>query len=206
MRPDYATLTDELAEDVIFTRLCGYDEDERLRYAGIGLMAQAVYKRLLWKFRVDPADGLPCRSFARWVKIACPYSYSTCYAAMRDCDAMPDVSAEDLAEIPQSNFATLKQLSTHVRASTSILYAAKTAKTSVFVDTVRAAFPDQHIEAHASLRLNPTESQRDVIQRAIDAAIQCGYGGTREEVIEGWASNWLMEQDGASSAKEAVIH
>lgn len=190
---DYLALPDPEAEQAIYASLAAYDEDSRLRYAQIGMMALAVYRRLLWKHRTDPADGFPCRSFARWVRICCPYAYSSVYAAMRDAEALQDVPQDDLAQIPQSNMATLKQLSTKVRAHPAVLEAAKTQRTEEFVETVRREYPDQHLSHRSPLRLNPTEEQKAEIEEAVEIAIQRGDATCKEEAIFMWAIDYKQE-------------
>lgn len=193
MTPDYATLPDSDAEQFIYQQMRVYDDAERLKYSQIGLMALAVDRRLLWKWRTDPADGFPCRSFSRYLKIACPYACSTVYAALRDVESLQDVPADELAQIPQSNIATMKQLSTQVRAQPAILKAAQTQRTEAFVETVRRAHPDQHLSRRSAFRFNPTEEQRAEIEEAVDLAIQRGDATCKEEAIFMWAIGYKQE-------------
>lgn len=200
----YLTLPDSEAEAIIFAELRAYDEYERLRWGRIGLMALNVHRRLLWRYRLDPLDGLPCHSFARWLRIACPYAYSTVYASLRDVEALQDVPAEHLAEIPQANFATMRQLSTAVRADAAVLVSAKTDRPEDFARHIEQHHPLQHIEAPSSLRFRPTLTQKAIILRAIEEAIREGLGGTREEILEMWACEYLQGQGGASELQESM--
>ena len=193
MNPDYQQLPDTEAEEVIYQSLHSYDTDARLKYAQIGLMARAVDQRMLWRSRIDPADGLPCRSFSRWVRIASPYAYSTVYAAMRDVTELQDVPPLELAQIPQSNLATLKQLSGGVRKRPEVLKAAMTQKNEAFVATIQRDFPDQHLSQRTPFRLNPTEEQRAEIEEAIELALQRGDARSREEAIFMWAVEYRLE-------------
>src|ERR1019366_3031212 len=131
------------------------------------LMALAVEKRMLWRYVTDPQDGLPCHSFARWVRVCAPAGYSTIYSALRDCEALADVPAADLAQIPHECFSTMKHLSGGVRKRPEVLAAAKTGR-GTLIQHVQKHFPDQHIEDTEDLRLHPTTSQKAIILQAIE--------------------------------------
>lgn len=187
---DYTLLADCEAEKAIFHRMGIIDESMRISYAAQGLMAREVKHRSLWKLRTDPITGLPCHSWTRYLQCACPYSYSTVHAALSDIEALADIPAADLAEIPQSNFTTMRQLSTSVRAEPEILQAAKTQKGEEFVETVRKAHPGQALEHRKSLRFKPTESAVAIIEEAIAMAMERG-AGTRDDALEMVAANTL---------------
>lgn len=202
---DWNTLSDKEAAKLISARVRQWDAEEPLRYAALGLMCLAVQKRLLWQL-VKDEDGLPCRSFARWVRFHAPRGYSTCYAALRDCEELQDVPPADLAEIPQSSFATMKQLSTKVRANPKVLAAAKTGRAEL-VDYVKAHHPGQHVESRSPYRLNPTEGQRAEIEEAVELAIRRGDATSPEEAIFGWAVDYKQGHvdDGATEAVVGAI-
>jgi hypothetical protein len=192
MTPNYLALPDPEAAELISTLVKRWDEEEQTRYATLGLMVLAVHKRMLWQHVLDPEDGFPCRSLARWIRLCAPKGYSTCYAAMRDCEELSDVPAVDLAQIPQSNFATMKQLSTAVRRDPAVLKAAK-GKTEGLVAHVKKTHPDQHLSHTAPFRLTPTDEQRAEIEEAVELAIQCGDATSKEEAIFMWAVSYRQE-------------
>lgn len=191
MITDYTSLPDPEAESTIFARLNDYDEEERLRYAQIGLMVLAVHKRQLWQHRIDKADGFPCRSLSRWIRIACPYAYSTVYAALRDVQELADVPAEELSKIPQSNFRTLRSLSTAVRRDPKVLEAAK-GKTEGLVAHVKANYPMQHIEAETVFRVPLNETQMADVEGALAKAMARGCE-SRSQAL------WMIAVDFISS-------
>lgn len=206
---DWSSVSDQIAESLIFKEMQAYDREQRLRYAQVGLMAREVENRSLWKHRLDPDTGLPCGSWTRWLRCACPYSYSSVHAALSDIKKLADVPAEHLAEIPQSNFGTMKQLSTAVRAIPEILQAAKTQKGEDFVETVRKSHPGQHLEHRKALRFRPVESAAKTIEEALEKAMERG-AGTRDEALEMIAANaledWRREQEVESSIEDAFLH
>jgi len=166
---DYKELPEAEAEQAIYENLKNYDEDSRLRYAQIGLMVLSVQKRELWKLRIDPADGFPCRSLARWIRIACPYAYSTVYAALNDVEELQDMPQDVIAQVPQGNFKTLKQLSTKVRRDPEVHKVAKE-KSEKLVQHIQKNYPEQAIEQNLFMRFSPTTSQRGDIQDALQHA------------------------------------
>ena len=195
MNPDYLKLPDEEAAQAITDHIKQWDAEEPLRYAAIGLMTHQVWKRMLWQHVIDPANGFPCRSFARWVRVTAPAGYSTVYAAMRDVEALPDVPAADLAQIPQSNFKTLKQLSTAVRGDEKVLAVAKSGRTDELVKYIQKEHPAQHIEADTFLRVPLTETQMADVEDAIKKAMDSGRCDSRSQVIWSWAVEELLKTD-----------
>lgn len=187
MTPEYSALPDPDAEALIFATLAIYAEEEHSRYASVGLMADAVDKKLLWRHHIDPEDGFPCRSFARWTQL-CAYPRSTLYAAMRDVqELLPDVSAADLAQIPQSNFRAFKQLSTAVRRDPAVLKAAK-GRTEALVAHVKKHHTDQHLEADTMFRVPLNETQLADVEAALEKAMARGCG-SRSEAL------WMLAVD-----------
>jgi hypothetical protein len=174
---DYLALPDPEAATLISSLIREWDETEPLRYASLGLMALTVERRMLWKH----VPG--CTSFASWVRYAAPRGYSVVYAALRDCEELADVPAADLAQIPASNFHTLKQLSSRVRRTPAVLEAAKTQRAEEFVGTIRRDFPNQHIEHKRALRFNPDESAAEKIEEALDLAMEHG-AANRNDALE----------------------
>ena len=167
-------------EPEIFARLNDYDEQERLRYAEVGLMVLTVEQGELWKLRTDPQTDYPCRSLNRWIQIACPYAHSTVYAALRDVKELQDVPTADLAQISQSNMRTMRQLSTKVRNDPKVLEAAKTGRTDALVSLVKANFPQQHLEAETVFRVPLNETQMADVEAAIAKAMNRGCASRSE--------------------------
>ncbi len=204
----YTDLPDPEAEAIIYGTLHAYDDDSRLKYAQIGQMALAVSRRMLWRHRKDPADGLPCRSMARWIRIACPYAYSTVYAAMRDVEDLQDVPAEELAQIPQSNMRTMKQLDRRARRDPEVLRIAKSKQSEHLVAHIREHRPDLHIEMRGDFRLKPSEDQLAEIEEAITLALERGDASSKEEAVFMWAVNYRQECERAilEAAGKQVAH
>ena len=167
-------------EPEIFARLNDYDEQERLRYAEVGLMVLTVEQGELWKLRTDPQTDYPCRSLNRWIQIACPYAHSTVYAALRDVKELQDVPTADLAQISQSNMRTMRQLSTKVRNDPKVLEAAKTGRTDALVSLVKANFPQQHLEVETVFRVPLNETQMADVEAAIAKAMNRGCASRSE--------------------------
>lgn len=162
----YIALPDSEAAVLIANHLLAWDTAQRVAYAQVGLMVLEVERRLLWRHYATE-DGLPCTSFNHFLRVCCPFAYATAYAAKRDCEALPDVDAADLAQVAQSNFVTLKQLSTAVRRDPAVLEAARRPGLDKYI---AEKHPGQHIEPRGSLRFAPTANQREDIEQALKHA------------------------------------
>lgn len=181
---DWIGVPDEQAEKIIFSRLQTLDAHQRLGYAAIGLMCREVQLRELWKHRLDPHTGQPCTGFTRFIRVACPYSYSTAFAAKSDVEELLiDLSPEDIADIPQSNLSTMRQLSTAVRSDPKVLKAAKTESPGEFVAMIQVTHPEQAIETRKALRFNPPASAADYINGVLEEAKNHG-ASSRDHALE----------------------
>jgi hypothetical protein len=168
-------MSDTRDEVRIFSRLQAIDKGWKLSYVEAGMLCKEVQDRLLWRER--------CASFAEWMKRAAPYGYAQAWAALRDIEALSDVPAEHLIEIPQANFPILKQLSTHVRAEPSVLHMAKTARSDEFAEHVEREHPEMHIETRRTMRFHPEASAAERIEAALSMAFGKG-ARTRDEALE----------------------
>jgi hypothetical protein len=132
------------------------------------------------------------------VRCVAPHAYSTVYAAKRDIEELHDVPADDLAQIPQSNLVTMKQLSTKVRGDEKVLDIAKHGRTEQLVDYIREHHPAQHLEAKKVLKFTPDESAAEKIEEALAEAENHGARG-RNDALELMAVTvmeiWRMEAE-----------
>ena len=179
------------AETALYDRLRYLDRTTKLAYSEIGYISLTVQASLLHEYRIDPQSGKPC-SFSRWIKLACPWGYATAFAAMRDVETLADIPAEHLAEIPQSNFPILKQLSTAVRAEPEVIQGAKEKSSEEFTEQIRQDYPEQHLEVTKVLRIKLEESALAIVEEAIREAEQRG-AMTRGEALEQICAEALLE-------------
>jgi hypothetical protein len=179
------------AEAALFDRLRYLDRTTKLAYSEIGLISLTVQAYRLHEHRTDPEADRPC-SFTRWLRLAAPWSYSTAFAAMRDVEDLKDIPAEHLAEIPQSNFPILRQLSTTVRSEPQVLEAAKSKSAGDFVEQIRKYHPEQHLESRKMLRVNMEESALEKVEEAIFEAMSRG-ASNRGEALEMICAEALLE-------------
>jgi hypothetical protein len=179
------------AEAALYERLRYLDRTVRLSYSEIGFISKTVQTYLLHEHRTDPQTNKPC-SFTRWLRLAAPFGYSTAFAAMKDMEDLRDIPAEHLAEIPQSSFHVLKQLSTAVRAEPTVIEAAKNKSTDDFVEQIRKDHPDQHLESHKMLRVNMEESALVVVKEAIREAEKRG-ATNQSEALEAICAEALTQ-------------
>jgi hypothetical protein len=192
------TLHDSESEPILFNRLQQIAATWELGYAEVGLICREVDAYLLWQQRPDPDTGEPCASFARWIHVCCPRSYSTVYAAMRDVEALKDVPDRHLAKIPASNFPIVKQLSTAVRNDPEVMAGAQTKCTEDFVEQIRRDHPGQAIERSRVLRFKLDESAADEVEAVIQMAEARGaknWAEALEAICAEVKTQWLMESD-----------
>lgn len=196
-------LPNTAAEAALFERLRYLDRMEKLSYAEKGFISLTVQTYLLHEHRVDPQTGKPC-SFTRWLRLAAPWSYSTAFQAMRDVETLADIPAEHLAEMPQSAFPILKQLSTAVRSEPQVIEAAKSKTSEEFVEQIRKDHPEQHIDTRKMLRINIEESALTVVEDAILEAMKRG-AVNRGEALEMIAAEALLEWRFEEAIKESLV-
>jgi hypothetical protein len=170
------------AEFALFDRLRYLDRTTKLAYSEIGYISLTVQAYQLHEHRTDLQTGKPC-SFTRWIRLAAPWGYSQAFAAMRDVEELKDIPAEHLAEIPQSNFPILRQLSTAVRVEPQVIEAAKSKTSKAFVEQIRKDYPEQHLETRKTLRFTVDESLAAKVEEAIAQAMERG-ATTRSEALE----------------------
>lgn len=177
------TLDDIISEAAYFLELQRIDNEVKFNYARVGIICRDVKNRLLWQRRIDPSTGEPFRSMAKWVRAACPWSYATTYAALRDVEELKDIPEEVLAQIPASNFPIVKQLSTAVRSDPVVIEAAQTKPTDEFIEQIKESHPEQHFETKTLLRFQMEESAAKVVEDVLRVAMGRG-AATRSEALE----------------------
>jgi hypothetical protein len=191
------------AESILFERLRYLDRTTKLAYSEIGTISLTVQRFRLHEHRYDEELKKPC-SFTRWLRLAVPWSYATAFAAMKDIEELADIPAAHLAEIPQSNFPILRQLSTAVRAEPQVIEAAKNKSADEFIGQIRHDHPEQHIESRKMLRVNMDESALAKVEEAILEAMQRG-ATSRGEALEAVAAEALLEWQFEKEITEALI-
>jgi hypothetical protein len=200
---DILGMPDSKAEAILFDRLRKIDDNYKLSYAEVGQICIQVQAYLLHEQHTDPDTGEPC-SFSRWLHLAAPYSHSTCYAAMRDCEELKDIPVEHLAEMPSSSFSVLKQLSTAVRADPELIEAAKTKRTDDLVEHIREHHPDEHLEHRRTMKFRPDESAAEKIEEALRCA-QLHGAASREQALELIAEEAMMQWRLEEEVAQALV-
>ncbi len=181
---------DQLKEATIFAALQAWDK-AILSGPQVGSICRTVRDEMLWQYRDDPQTGLPCRSWTRWMQLAAPGAYSTAHGHLADVMRLSDIPDEHLSQIRSENVDTVIQLSTAVRKDPEVLEAAKSQRSEEFIEHIREKHPDQHVETRRALKLSPTPTALKVINEGLEVGMR--DGSTREQVVEKWAVNELME-------------
>lgn len=201
-------MSDREAECLIFGYVRHFDDVVSMSYARVGLLCRAVHSYELHEQRTDPETGEPC-SFHRWVQIAAPRAHATCYAALRDVEALQDMPDGEVAQIPASNFPVVRQLSTQVRNDPQVIEAIKSKPTDGLVEHIRKNHPEQHIEHTTVKRFRLEESAAEKIEEALKMAQLHGARNEAEALemmaaaaMESWRYEEQVEQAIAEGGNE----
>ena len=152
-------------------------------FVDLGVICRIIQDKELWR-HILASDGQEFRSFDAWVQDALPWSNGTAYSALgvaRDCE---DIPIEERRQMPRGNLEILRQVSPHIRRDPKIQERAKRTKPQQFVKELAAEHPQEHLEGKSQMKFNPTVSQREVVEKAIELAYAVGDATTREEAIE----------------------
>ena len=116
---------------------------------------------------------------------------------MRDMEALKDIPSEQLAKVPESNFSVLKQLSTQVRNTPTVLQAAQTKRSDEFIEHIKREHPGQAIEHNKPMRFMPNETQAVEIEKALAMSMERGAKNRTEALFDlaiNYQADALMEK------------
>lgn len=183
------SLPDAEAATMLEARLRVWDDIDQLHersYSERGLIAREFERRQLWRH-------LGYDSFSAWMSSGDLGCRSVNYESKRDMEALSDLPAEVLVEVPRNNVKTLLELSTRVRRREDIQLAARTMKNPEFLAKISQEHPDQHLEGRKMLRFNPERSGARIVEEAIRWAIDHDLAGSRDEALVTMAQTALED-------------
>ena len=112
------------------------------------------------------------RSYDAWLQAAAPRSRSFIYLVVSHYKALsPDISDEELAEMPLASATVLKSVSSKTRRDPKVRKAAK-GKTKELRQTIMDDHPDQLLESVVTVRLKFSLSAYKRIQDAYDLYVE----------------------------------
>jgi hypothetical protein len=164
-------MNDAAGEAQLFARMQSIDREEMLSYSERGHIGLVVRENRLHLHRISPETGEPC-TWTEWVRLCSPWSYSTCFEAVRDIEALSDIPKEELAQIPKGNIQTLTKISTGLRSQPAVLEAAKTQRPKAFIEHIKRNHGDQHIEQSHVLSFTVNESEALVIEEVLKSEMK----------------------------------
>lgn len=182
-----------MTEPQLFERLRELDQIEKVSYAEKGQICLIAKNGLMHHNKVSPETGNPC-SLSEWIRLAAPWSYATCFAAMRDIESLSDMSQEDLSRIPKANIQTLTQLSTAVRKDPKVIEGAKTQRPDRFIDQVQRDHPGQHISKPETLRFVVDQSEKTIVDEVIKWEMEHGAMSKSHALVSICMSRWVTIQ------------
>jgi hypothetical protein len=171
------------AEAMIFDRIQAVVGTMEMGFAEVGILGCYVDESGIWKERVDPATGQPCTSANQWLMLAAGRSRSSCFDARAKVKILlaENISADDIAQIPASNFKPLMKCSTAVRKDPEVLKAARTDK---LFEHVQVAHPSQALESEKVFRVVLDASAHAKVEETITRVMEV-EGWSRSEALEG---------------------
>jgi hypothetical protein len=175
-------LPDAYTAQLLDSHLRLLEQQWKRSFISRGLILIEMKQRQLWKHVLD-RNARPFTSLESWIVDAAPQSRSDCYAAMRAVEELRDIPREQLADIPRCNVATLRLLSSAVRSDPDVIEAAKNLSEKDFTARIEKDFPLQHIEGRRQIRFKLLQSDYEVVEQAIEMAMQDGACETREEAL-----------------------
>lgn len=192
--PNWAALRLEVPE-VAAKRLQGIlsrlDTIEKQTFALRGMAALLIEERQLYRFVVDEKAGDYFQSFDKFLKDACPNSWSYVREALRAVKDLKDVPFEDLLQIKRCNIHQLKQTSSSVRVLPDVIEAAKNLPEKELVAKLNVEH-EQHLECKVPVVMASKEDV-DEIETAIAMATALEECKDRAEAMKCLAVNYIQE-------------
>ena len=196
--PDWLALKimePEAAHDNLRAILAAYDGAEKQVFAVRGMAALLIEERELYRFDWDDEVGDYFKSFDRWLKTACPNSWSYVRDALRAVKELKDVKFSDLLEIKRCNLEHLKQVSSNVRTLPEVVLAAKILPEKQFVQKLNQEH-DQHLEAKSPVVM-ASPGVSGILEQAIEMAMALEGCKSREQALEAIAAYFVTGCQGS---------
>lgn len=136
------------------------------------------------------------KSWSDWLENAAPQSRSSVYGNIRLLEELePDISREDLKEIPHATAKVLPMLDSRERRDKSTVHKAKKLQPKKFVEDVQERRPDLHIEKLAPRKYSFTKTQAQIIDGGVEMyrTIEGKPDATDEEALEGAISDYILQ-------------
>lgn len=164
--------------DIYDARVRSLERVQRRSFVEIGLICNEVSERELWRKLVCPPwidevgrerTGEYFHSFDAWMFSSLNVARSSAYSAMKLLNDLK-VPVADLQQMPRCNALKLASLSTKVQEDPKVIEAAKAMTEEDFIAEVMKIHPNQHLEAKKAVIAQPTKTERDLFDNAIEVA------------------------------------
>jgi hypothetical protein len=198
--PDWGSLRSadpEWASVQLTKILSSLEGSEKTLFAVRGMCALLIEERELYRFVIDQEVGDYYVSFDRWLKQACPNSWSYCRDALRAVKELKDMPFTDLLEIKRANLEQLKKVSSGVRLLPEVVRAAKDMPEKQFVEKMNREH-SQHLAVKQPVVMAEPDACED-FEEAIEMAIVCEHCVSRAEAIRAisisYKQDWAVEYE-----------
>jgi hypothetical protein len=189
------SMPDAEAATVLDGRLRELERQYKRSFVERGLILLEVEQRELWKHILDAETQQPYESLDRWICGAATHSRSDCFAALKAVKELRDVPTEKLLDMPRCNVGILQSLSSAVRKKPEVIKAAQEMTAKEFTSTLQEHFPDQHKEQVQAMHLATEKTERNVIDHAIDIAIELEECKSREEAMTAICISYTQDNE-----------
>lgn len=176
-------------------RIRKIEAQARKHFIEVGLICLEFSERGLWKDAFDPETGECFSSMDSWLCSACPVSRSSAYEALRVLKALPDLSVDQMKEIPRMNLRTLVGLSSGVRKNPDVIAAASSQTEERFKKTIQDDFPDQALEQNHRLAFFGTKSFTKLVEDTLRMIMRTEELTSREAALEFLVTDWINDHN-----------
>jgi len=184
-RPEWLLPPDERAQ--MRDRFVREFETQFSDWSAIARVCVDVDKDKDWKV-------LGYRSWDAWLQSAAPRSRSFIYLVVSHYKALsPDISDEELAEMPLASATVLKGVSSKARRDPKVQKSAH-GRTKELRETIMREHPDQHLESVVTPKLKFSFSAWHKISDALEAYQMVEPNATIESFMEFIVTEWQLAQ------------
>lgn len=177
---------DPEAAESLNTWMIGLKRIEELQGLSYGqrlVIIRNFEERSLWRYLTDPETEVPFPNLTAWLSSGFIGCRRVNMDAHVDGKKLADIPAEKLIDVPKSSIKVLTGVSTAVRNLPDVLEAAKRGDEKL-LNKLEKDHPGQHVESKGEpIRLAPGRSDRKVIDRWVQYAIEHDIAGSMTDAI-----------------------
>jgi hypothetical protein len=196
-------LPDPEAAEALNARMIGLAQVDRLHALAPAeriIICRTFEERSLWRHLTDPETDMAFPNITAWLSSGFLGCRRVAMEAHKLGQKLADVQPMKLLGVTKDNLHTLVGLSTAVRNDPGVITAAKTLDNIEFEKKIAEDHPDQHLDPRGRLlRFRPGRKGAQIIEEAIEYALEHDIAGTRDEALvrafETAMNEWKLEDE-----------